>query len=190
VLAEEAKRLGALIVHYSTDYVFDGEKRSPYTEDDAPNPLSHYARTKLEGDRAIAASGCRHLTIRTSWVYSPRATNFYQIILRKAQANEPMRMVDDQTSVPTPSAFIAEYTKALLERNASGLLHLVPSGQATRYEFARAVVQATGSRSRVEAARTSDFPGAAQRPAYSVLDNRRAGAVLGLQLPTWKDFLP
>jgi dTDP-4-dehydrorhamnose reductase len=99
-------------------------------------------------------------------------------------------MVDDQTSVPTPSAFIAEYTKALLERNASGLLHLVPSGQATRYEFARAVVQATGSRSRVEAARTSDFPGAAQRPAYSVLDNRRAGAVLGLQLPTWKDFLP
>jgi dTDP-4-dehydrorhamnose reductase len=190
VLAEEAKRLGALIVHYSTDYVFDGEKRSPYTEDDAPNPLSHYARTKLEGERAIAASGCRHLTIRTSWVYSPRATNFFQIIVRKARANEPMRMVDDQTSVPTPSAFVAEYTRALLERNPSGLLHLVPSRQATRYEFACAVVKATGSRSRVEAAQTSDFPSAARRPVYSVLDNRRASAILGRTLPDWRGLLP
>src|SRR5688500_1481120 len=82
VLGEEAKRLGALLVHYSTDYVFDGNKRSPYTEDDAPNPLSHYARTKLDGERAITQSGSRHLILRTSWVYGPRAANFYRIILR------------------------------------------------------------------------------------------------------------
>jgi len=190
VLAEEAKRLGALLVHYSTDYVFDGKKRSPYTEHDAPNPLSHYARTKLEGERAIAASGCRYLIIRTSWVYSPRATNFYEIILRKARANEPMRMVDDQTSVPTPSAFVASHTLDLLKIDAAGLLHLVPSGRATRYEFACEIVKAAGSRSRVEAVGAAAFPSAAQRPVYSVLDNRRAGAVLGTRLPDWNDLLP
>ncbi len=190
VLAEEAKRLGALLVHYSTDYVFDGAKRRPYDEDDAPSPLSHYSLTKLEGERAIQASGCRHLILRTSWVYSPRATNFYRIILSKAQANEPMRMVDDQTSVPTPSAFLAQYTEALIERNAEGLLHLVPSGRATRYEFAREVVRTIGSRSTVTAVKTDAFPSPARRPAFSVLDNRRASAALGVGLPDWKSVLP
>ena len=190
ILAEETKKLGALLVHYSTDYVFDGAKRSPYREEDAPNPLSRYGRSKLEGERAIAGSGCRHLILRTSWVYSSRATNFYRIIRRKAEANEPMRMVDDQTSVPTPSAFLASCTLNLLKAGADGLLHLVPSGQATRYEFARAVVKALRSRSRVEAARTEDFPAAARRPAYSVLDNRRLAALLEHPLPGWRELLP
>ena len=189
VLAEEAKRLGAVLVHYSTDYVFDGEKRSPYTEDDAPNPMSHYGRTKLEGERAIAASACRHLILRTSWVYGPRAANFYRIILRKAQAGEPMRMVDDQTSVPTTSVFVAEYTAALMKKNANGLLHLVPSGAASRYDFACEVVSAARSSSRVQRASSSEFPAAARRPAYSVLANRRAAALLG-RLPDWNDLLP
>jgi dTDP-4-dehydrorhamnose reductase len=188
VLAQEAKRLGALLVHYSTDYVFDGEKRSPYVETDRPNPISHYAFTKLEGERAVASSGCRNLILRTSWVYGPRASNFFQIIRRKAEANETMRMVDDQTSVPTGSAFLATQTIALLRRGTEGLLHLVPSGQATRYEFAREVVTAGGSRSKVEPARTADFPSSARRPVYSVLDNRRAAALLGA-LPTWRDIL-
>lgn len=190
MLAEEARALGALLVHYSTDYVFDGEKRSPYREEDPPNPISRYARTKLQGERAIAASGCRHLLLRTSWVYGPRATNFYQIIRRKAAAGESMRMVDDQTSVPTTAAFLAVHTVALLTKGATGLLHLVPSGQATRYGFAREVVKASGSRSRVEAARTADFPSVARRPAYSVLDNRRAAELLGARLPDWKKLLP
>jgi len=189
-LAEEAKRLGAWLVHYSTDYVFDGTKRSPYEEGDETNPISHYAHSKLEGERAIAASGCRHLILRTSWVYGPRAANFYQIILRKARANEPMRMVDDQTSVPTTSAFLAEHTVALLRKQASGLLHLVPSGRATRYEFAAEVVRAVRSSSRVERARTSDFPSAARRPAYSVLDNHRVAEVLGFRPPPWEQLLP
>jgi len=190
VLAEQAKRLGALLVHYSTDYVFDGEKRTPYAEDDTPNPISHYGHSKLEGERAVAASGCRHLILRTSWVYGPRAANFYQIIQRKARADESMRMVDDQTSVPTPSAFLAEHTVELLRTEATGLLHLVPSGTATRYEFARAIVGAVGSGSRVEAARTADFPSAARRPTYSVLANGKAAGALQRGLPHWKALLP
>lgn len=190
MLAEEAKRLGALLVHYSTDYVFDGAKALPYDEDDAPSPLSHYALTKLQGERAIQAAGCRHLILRTSWVYSPRATNFYRVILSRAQANEPMRMVDDQTSVPTPSAFVAQYTGALIAKNAEGLLHLVPSGHATRYEFALEVVKTSGSRSAVTAVKTDAFPSPARRPAFSVLDNRRASAALGAGLPDWKSVLP
>lgn len=189
VLGEEAKRLGALLVHYSTDYVFDGEKRSPYTEEDAPNPVSHYARTKLDGERAVAASGCRHLVLRTSWVYGPRAANFYRIIARKAAAGESMRMVDDQTSVPTTSAFLAEQTVALVRKSATGLLHLVPSGEATRYEFARAVVRAAGSTSQVQTARTAEFPAPARRPVYSVLSNRKAAAMLGASLPDWESLL-
>lgn len=189
VLGEEAKRLGALVVHYSTDYVFDGEKRSPYAENNAPNPISHYARTKLDGERAIVATGCRHLILRTSWVYGPRAANFYQVIARKAAAGESMRMVDDQTSVPTPSTFAAQYTLALIRKGASGVLHLVPSGKATRYEFAREVVKAMDSRSKVEPARTAEFPTPAQRPVYSALDNRKATALLGAALPHWQSLL-
>jgi dTDP-4-dehydrorhamnose reductase len=188
ILAEEAKRLGALLVHYSTDYVFDGEKRTPYTEEDHPNPLSHYARTKLEGERAVAASGCAHLILRTSWVYGPRAANFYQLILRKARAGEPMRMVDDQTSVPTPASFVAVHTVSLLRKEARGLLHLVPSGQATRYEFACKVVEALGSRAVLERASTETFPAPARRPTYSVLDNAKAAGLLGA-VHSWQSLL-
>ena len=189
VLGDEAKRLGALLVHYSTDYVFDGEKRTPYSEQDAPNPISHYARSKLEGERAIAASGCRHLILRTSWVYGPRAANFYQVIRRKAQANEAMLMVDDQTSVPTPSAFLASETVELLKADVNGLLHLVPSGQATRYEFARDVVKTMNSRSTVEAVKSDRFPSAARRPAYSVMSSASAARLLGEAFPDWRILL-
>ena len=185
LLGEEAKRLGALLVHYSTDYVFNGEKRSPYTEDDVPNPLNHYGRSKLEGELVIVASGCRHLILRTSWVYGPRANNFYQLIARKAAEGEPIRMVDDQTSVPTPSNFVAAYTVALLRKEATGLLNLVPSGQATRYAFARKVAAAMHSSSAVEPARTVEFPAPARRPVYSVLANRSAATKLGAPLPDW-----
>lgn len=188
VLGEEAKRLGALLVHYSSDYVFDGEKRSPYAEGDAANPLMQYGRSKLAGERAIAATGCRHLILRTSWVYGPRANNFYQLVHRKAEANEPFAMADDQTSVPTPACFLVEQTLALVELQATGLLQLVPSGQATRYEFALAVVKAMGSRSKVERAKTADFPTAARRPAYSVLCNAKAAGILAQAIPDWTLF--
>ena len=190
VLAEEAKRLGARIVHYSTDYVFDGEKATPYVEADAPNPLSQYARSKLEGERAVLASSARHLVLRVSWVYGPRATNFYQVIRRKAEAGEPLRMVDDQCSVPTPAAFIAQHTIALLATDASGLMHLVPSGEASRYEFAVEVVRRLGSRSSVDRAKSAEFASPARRPPYSVLCNGLAAGVLGRPLPRWQDVMP
>ena len=188
-LGEEAKRLGALLIHYSSDYIFDGRKPSPYVEDDPANPLSQYGRSKLAGEQAIAATGCRYLTIRTSWVYGPRATNFYQLITRKAAAGEDFRMVDDQTSVPTPADFLAEQTVALIKRDAVGLLHLVPSGQATRYQFACEVVKATRSRSLVEAVASDRFPTAARRPTYSVMANRAAARVLGAPLADWRALL-
>src|SRR5258706_4742818 len=130
ILAEEAKRLGALLVHYSTDYVFDGEKQAPYVEDDAPNPLGAYGASKLEGERRIRASGCRHLIVRTSWVYGARGRNFF---LTMRNARQPLRVVDDQRGVPTSSRFLAEHTVSLIDKNVEGLLHLVPSGATTWY---------------------------------------------------------
>jgi dTDP-4-dehydrorhamnose reductase len=189
ILGEEAKRLNAILVHYSTDYVFDGAKGSPYTEQDAPHPLSHYGDTKLAGERAVAASGCRYLTLRTSWVYGPRASNFYQIIRRKAESHEPMMMVDDQTSVPTTALFVAAYTVKLLARGATGLLHLVPSGQASRYEFAREVVRRAGSRATVKAANSDSFPSAARRPRYSALNNAKLAGFLNVRPPDWRELL-
>ena len=189
VLAEEAKRLGALLVHYSTDYVFDGTKPTAYVEDDAPNPLSVYGRTKLEGERAIRDSGCRHLILRTSWVYGPRGKNFFLTIARKAAAGERLRVVADQRGVPTTSAFLAEKTVALLAKDAGGLVHLVPGGETTWYEFAREIVRLVGSRSEVQPIKTGEFPAAARRPANSVLDNRNATAVLGTPMPDWRALL-
>ena len=188
VLAEEAKRLGAMLVHYSTDYVFDGTKPTAYVEDDAPNPLSVYGRTKLAGERAIQASGCRHLILRTSWVYGPRGKNFYLTIAARAAKGDPLRVVADQRGVPTTSAFLAESTRALLAKDASGLLHLVPAGETTWYGFAREIVSLTGSRSEVQPIKTGEFPAAARRPANSVLDNRKAAAVLG-EMPQWRELL-
>jgi dTDP-4-dehydrorhamnose reductase len=186
VLAAEAKRLGALLVHYSTDYVFDGTKALPYAEDDVPDPISTYGKTKLAGERAVQASGCRHLILRTSWVYGPRGRNFYRTIAARAAAGERLRVVDDQRGVPTTSRFLAEETLALLRKDASGLLHLVPSGETSWHGFAREIVKHSVE---VEAIKTSQFPTAARRPANSVLDNRRAAAILGRRLPDWQSLL-
>jgi dTDP-4-dehydrorhamnose reductase len=189
ILAEEAKRLGALLVHYSTDYVFDGTKPGPYTEDDPPNPVSAYGKTKLEGERAIAAAGGRHLILRTSWVYGPRGKNFYRTMVQKAAAGAALRVVDDQTGVPTTSEFLAQETAALLRANAAGVLNLVPGGKTTWCGFAREIFRQTGSSTPVEAIATSGFPTPARRPANSVLDNRKAAQVLGHSFPDWQALL-
>jgi len=186
VMAEEAKRLGALLVHYSTDYVFDGTQQGAYGEDDKTGPLSVYGKSKLAGEEAIRRSGCRHLILRTSWVYGPRGRNFYLTIAAKAAAGESLRVVDDQRGVPTTSRFLAEETAALLRKNATGTLHLVPSGEATWYGFAREIVQ---GKVRVDPIRSGEFKSAARRPANSVLDNRRAAALLGRALRDWQSLL-
>lgn len=189
VLAEEAKRLGAMLVHYSTDYVFDGTKRSAYAEDDPPNPLSVYGCSKLAGERAIRDSGCRHLILRTSWVYGPRGKNFFLTIARRARAGERLRVVADQRGVPTSSGFLADKTLALLAKDANGLLHLVPAGETTWYDFAREIVQLIGSSSEVQPIKTGEFPVAARRPANSLLDNRRAAGLLGGPMPDWRTLV-
>jgi dTDP-4-dehydrorhamnose reductase len=168
ILAEGAKRLGALLVHYSTDYVFDGAKPSPYVEEDAPNPLGEYGKSKLAGEEAIRRSGCRHLILRTSWVYGPRGRNFFLTIRRKAAEGHDLRVVDDQRGVPTTSRFLAEETVALLKKEASEIVK---------------------DKVRVDPIKTGEFPTAARRPANSVLDNHKAAALLGRPLADWRALL-
>lgn len=189
ILAEEAKKLGALLVHYSTDYVFDGSGTSPYTEDDAPNPINAYGRGKLEGERRIAASGCRYLLLRTSWVYAPRGRNFFLTIAKKALAGERLRVVSDQRGAPTEARLIAETTRMLLERGEEGVFNVVPSGETSWHGFARAIVQAVGSSVKVEAIPSSEYPTPARRPAYSVLSAGKITRALGKAPPPWESSL-
>jgi dTDP-4-dehydrorhamnose reductase len=185
VLAEEAKRIGALLVHYSTDYVFDGEKAAPYVEEDTPRPCNAYGESKLAGERAIAHSGCRHLILRTSWVYGPRGRNFYLTMLRLGKERPELRVVDDQTGAPTSSIAIAQATPALVERGAQGLYHMTAAGETSWCGFARAILARAGIGTPVAAIRTEDFPTPARRPRNSRLDCSRLRAEHGVTLAAW-----
>jgi dTDP-4-dehydrorhamnose reductase len=206
VMAEEAARLGALLVHYSTDYVFDGRKEQPYAEEDAPNPLNVYGRSKLAGEEAIRASGALHLILRTSWVYGLRGKNFLLTVLRLAREREELRIVADQFGAPTWSRLIAEATALMIARSTadglfapgerSGIYHLSCNGQASWHEFARTIREnaiAAGllpeNCARIEAIPSSDYPTPARRPAYSVLANDKLRSTFGLRLPDWREAL-
>ena len=190
ILAEEAKRLGALLVHYSTDYVFDGSKKSPYKEEDAPNPLSVYGRSKLEGEQAIAASKCRHLIFRTSWVYAPRGRNFLLAILKAAREKPELRVVDDQFGAPTSSAAIAEATARVLRAGGpEGLYHMSASGRTTWFNFAQAILHKAAIATPVVPIRSDQYPAEAKRPRNSVLDNARLKQAFGVSLPGWESQL-
>lgn len=190
VLAEEAAKLGALLVHFSTDYVFDGEKPSPYLETDATNPLNAYGRSKLAGERAIQASGCRHLILRTSWVYSPAGKNFMQAMLRLAREGKPLRVVDDQRGAPTSSGMIALATAEAIAklRDQGGLYHMAAAGSTTWYGFACAIFQHAGLNPEVTPIASRDYPTPARRPRNSVLDGWRLAAH-GIALPDWENGL-
>ena len=194
VLAREAKQLGALLVHYSTDYVFDGTKKSPYREDDPPNPQSAYGRSKLAGEKAILGSGCRCMILRTSWVYAPRGRNFFLTIAKKARAGERLRVVDDQVGVPTTAAFLARATVGAIRiACASGiprqLYHVVPRGETSWCGFARAIVARVAPGGEVAAIRSAEYPQAAKRPANSVLDGTLARAEFGVPDTPWEALL-
>jgi dTDP-4-dehydrorhamnose reductase len=189
VLAEEAKRSGALLVHYSTDYVFDGEKPAPYVEEDEPNPINAYGASKLAGERAIAASGCRTLILRTSWVYGPRGANFYLTMLRLARERPELRVVDDQVGAPTSSLAIARATAQLLRPGAHGLYHLSAAGRTSWCGFARAILARAGIATPVVAIRTEDYPAPAKRPRNSRLDCSRLRADFGVALAPWEEGL-
>jgi dTDP-4-dehydrorhamnose reductase len=189
ILAEEAKRLGALLVHYSTDYIFDGSKAAPYTEDDLPAPINVYGNTKLEGERAIRASSDRHIIVRTSWVYGPRGKNFYMTMKAKGKLRQPVQVVSDQTGVPTTSRFLAAETIALVGGRCNGVVNLVPTGATTWYGFASEIFELEGLDLLVRPVATADYPSPARRPLYSVLDNSKAAALLQKEFPTWRELL-
>ena len=199
VLAQEAAKIGALLVHYSTDYVFDGSGSRPWTEADAPAPLSVYGRTKLEGEQAIQAAGPHHLIFRTSWVYAARGGNFAKTMLRLAQERERLTVIDDQFGAPTGADLLADVTahaiRRVLQRPLdAGLYHLVASGQTSWYGYAKHVLaQAARAQaaikfiaSEVTPVPTSAFPTPARRPLNSRLDTSKLQATFGLRLPAWQ----
>ena len=188
VLAEEAKRAGALLVHYSTDYIFDGSKRTPYVEDDLPNPLSVYGRTKLEGDARIRASGCRHLIVRTAWVYG-RGGNFVRALLRQAEKGGALRVVNDQFGAPTWARDIARITTELLSRRAEGIYHVSAAGSASWYEVALEILRLASLSVEVRAVSTAEYGAKAPRPRYSVLDNGKLRASGIAPIGDWRERL-
>jgi dTDP-4-dehydrorhamnose reductase len=189
VLAEEARRAGALLIHYSTDYVFDGEKSAPYVEEDKTNPISVYGESKLAGERAVAAVDGRHLILRTSWVYGPRGRNFYLTMLRLARERPELRVVDDQVGAPTSSLAIARATVQLLQRHAQGLYHMTAAGETSWCGFARAILARAGVATPVIAIGTKDYPTPARRPRNSRLDCSKLRREHGVALAPWEEEL-
>jgi len=194
ILAEEAKRLGAVLIHYSTDYVFDGTRTTPYPEDAPTAPQNVYGVSKLEGERAIAAAGAHALVFRTSWVYGLRGRNFLLTIRRLAAEREEITIVADQIGVPNWSCALAAATVRIVGTGLpavaarSGLYHLSCTGQASWYDFARAIV-GDAPRPRVVPITTVEFPTPARRPAYGVLATARFEATFGFTLPDWRHAL-
>ena len=188
---------GALLVHYSTDYVFDGSATRPYREDDATSPLGVYGASKLAGEAAIRASGARHAILRTAWVYASHGKNFLLTMLRLAAERDALRVVGDQVGAPTPAAWIADASAALIHHGVdqSGTWHLTAGGETSWHGFAEAIVdeaQAAGliaRKPRVVAISTADYPTPARRPAYSVLDTTRLQRDFGIVPPQWRDGL-
>jgi dTDP-4-dehydrorhamnose reductase len=191
VLAEEARQAGALLVHFSTDYVFDGEKPSPYVETDAPNPLNAYGRSKLAGEQAVQASSCRHLILRTSWVYAATGKNFMLTMLRLAREGKPLRVVDDQLGAPTASHMIAAAVARIIpavcrDPALGGTYHMTAGGSTTWYGFARAILREKGRSATLSAISSADHQAAARRPRNSSLDNTKLGCSFGIHLPNWE----
>ena len=202
VLAEEAKRCGALLVHYSTDYVFDGTKNGPYTEEDTPNPLNVYGRTKLAGEEAIRSVDGNHLIFRTSWVYGERGHNFYLTILRLAREKEEIRVVDDQIGAPTWCRTIAENTAFILAQGVNreegyhayyearkGLYHMTAAGQTSWYEFAKRIAETVPPEERklrrIVPIKTSEYGYKARRPLNSVMSNSKLQKMLKIYQKNW-----
>ena len=190
VLAEEAKRSGAILVHFSTDYVFDGMGRTPYPEDAPAAPLNVYGASKLAGEEAITASGADALVFRTSWVYGARGSNFLLTIRRLAAERDELRIVADQIGVPNWTHTLAGAVQRVIGtgipamRERAGIYHLSSTGEASWYDFARAIV-GHASRPRVVPITTAEFPRPARRPAYAVLDTAKFTRKFGFALPGW-----
>ena len=200
ILAEETLELNAALLHFSTDYVFDGAKGSPYDEDDSPNPLNVYGKSKLAGEQAVQAVGCNHLIVRTSWVYSLRKGGFVNKILEWARDNETLRIVSDQIANPTWARMLAEVSSQILARGTcylddrKGLYHLAGYGYTSRFDWTQKIIELDPEKhlqkvKQILPALSSDFPTPAQRPLFSALDCSKFSNAFGLQLPPWEKVL-
>ncbi|MDF5725625.1 MAG: dTDP-4-dehydrorhamnose reductase [Rhizonema sp. PD37] len=204
VIAEEAKLIGAGIIHYSTDYVFNGTQAKPYTEEDEPDPQNIYGKTKLAGEKAIQAVNVPHLIVRTSWVYGLRGKNFLLTMLKLAREREELKVVDDQVGAPTWSRMIAESTANILSQGTedlvgflssnSGIYHLTATGQTSWYGFAKAIFEYDPNLSQQKlknlvAIPTDQYPTPAKRPAYSSLDTHKITSTFGFYLQYWQSNL-
>jgi dTDP-4-dehydrorhamnose reductase len=205
VFGEEAARLNALVVHYSTDYVFDGAKDGAYAETDVANPQSVYGSSKLAGEQALAAANPRHLILRTSWVVGAHGGNFAKTMLRLASERDSLKVVADQVGAPTPAALLADLTAHLVRQHAQatqaaqdfpyGIYHVAGSGQTSWYEYARFVLAEAAAMGKalkagpdaVQPLSTAEYPTPARRPANSRLDTARFQAAFGLRLPPWQE---
>ncbi|EOW2136824.1 dTDP-4-dehydrorhamnose reductase [Stenotrophomonas sp. GD03908] len=197
VIARWCAAQGVPFVHYSTDYVFDGQGTAPYREDEPTAPLGVYGTSKRDGEEAVRAAGGRHLIFRTAWVYASHGANFLRTMLRVGAERDALRVVADQIGTPTPAALIADVTAMALQRSPSlsGTWHLTANGQTSWYGFAEAIFAealALGVLERVpvvEEITSADYPTPARRPAWSVLDNRGLQDALGIRLPDWRQGL-
>jgi dTDP-4-dehydrorhamnose reductase len=193
VMAEEAARLDALLIHYSTDYVFDGTKSGPYVETDPIHPLSVYGESKAAGEAAVAKTGCKHLILRTSWVYGAHGKNFLRTMLRLGADRPELRVVNDQIGAPTSAAAIAEATVRLVNSapEASGIYHMTSAGSTSWYGFACAILSAAmgAAAPRMQPIPGSDYPTPATRPANSMLANGKFARTFGFRLPSWQQQL-
>ncbi len=200
VMAEAARECNALFVHYSTDYVFDGTARTPYTEASPVRPLGVYGETKLAGEQAVAAAGAAHLILRTAWLYSNRGKNFLNTMLRLAAERDELRVVNDQTGCPTYADLVAAasvrmldgmFVSGSLRTERCGLYHIACQGETTWWGFAQRIIELAGFAERVRALpiTTADYPTPAKRPAYSVLSGDKLERIFGIRLPEWQDGL-
>jgi dTDP-4-dehydrorhamnose reductase len=206
VMAQIAAKINACLVHYSTDYVFDGHSQTPYQETDTCNPLSVYGQTKRQGEEGILASGCRHYILRSSWVYSPKGKNFLNTMLRLAQTQEEIRVVNDQWGVPTSTELLANCTLDLMnlctpgygspkdfQPPASGIYHCTPAGKTNWFEYAQLVIQsaqALGYETRVKKITpvpSAQYPTAAKRPGNSLLNSQKLQKTLGQSFSDWQE---
>ena len=185
-LAEAASRLGARLVHFSTDYIFDGRGSEPYEEGSPVCPVNVYGASKWEGECQVRKHLQDHLIIRTQWLYGQGGNHFVKSILRLAEKQDVLKVVDDQVGSPTWTEDLSEAVLALIEKELSGTYHLVNSGQSSWYQFARRIIEEAGLSTKVVPCTTAEFSRPAKRPAYSVLSTAKAAADLGRPLPHWE----
>lgn len=192
ILADAARETGAVLVHISTDYVFDGKANTPYREDAAASAVNVYGMTKLEGERAVVGSGCRHIILRTSWLYSGSGRNFFVSIAEKTAELPRIRVVNDQVGSPTYAGDLAYAIMHIIENNLldrCGIYHYANQGLCSRYDFAKEICDALGHLCTIEPCRTEELSSKADRPHYSVLDCGKFKETFGLEIPHWKDSL-